>query len=236
MVRTFFSGSPSRACTRSGRVSSLWVLLLGACGLIAVLVVMLRQGPPESESGKQRLVVYCAAGMREPVEEIARRYEQTYGVVIELQYAGSNTLLNQLQVNKFSDADLFLAADDFYTDKAVHDGIADETLPIAYQRPVIAVRKDSPKQIDSLEDLLQPGISVAVADPDQAAVGKSVRSLLEKIEVNGTNRWKQLEARVMADGVFKPTVGMFATPSKAGRSPGAWCGTRRLRPQNTAKT
>ena len=216
MVRTHLSGSASKGNPRSGRVNTLWGFLLGACGLIAVLVVMLRQGPPATDLGKKRLVVYCAAGMRVPVEEIAKIYEQKYEVVIELQYAGSNTLLNQLQVNKFAVADLFVAADDFYTDKAVKDGLAVETLPIAHQRPVIAVRKDSDQQINSLEDLLQPGIALAVADPDQAAIGKTVRSLLEKIEVSGTNRWKQLEERVTADGVFKPTVTDIANDVKIG--------------------
>jgi molybdate transport system substrate-binding protein len=187
-------------------MNTLWGGLIGATGLIIVLVFMLRQGPPRTEPGKKSLTVYCAAGMRIPVDEIAKDYEQKYNISVELQYGGSNTLLNQLQVNKFSHADLFLAADDFYTDKAVKDGLAVETLPIAHQRPLLAVRKDSVKQINSLEDLLQPGISVAVADPEQAAIGKAVRKLLEKIAIDGTNRWKQLEARVTADGVFKPTV------------------------------
>ena len=119
-------------------------------------------------------------------------------------------------MNRFADADLFIAADDFYTDKAVTDGLAAETLPIAQQRPVVAVRKDCAKQINSLDDLLQPGISVAVADPEQAAVGKAVRTLLEKIEIDGTNRWKQLEERVTADGVFKPTVNDIANDVKLG--------------------
>lgn len=181
-----------------------------------VLVVMLRQGPPKNDPGRKRLVVFCAAGMRVPVDEIAKDYQQKYDVAIELQYAGSNTLLNQLQVNKFSSADLFIAADDFYTDKAVTEGLAVEILPIAHQRPVVAVRKDGRKQIGSLEDLLAPGISIAVADPDQAAVGKAVRTLLQKVEAHGSNRWKQLEARVTADGVFKPTVTDVANDVRIG--------------------
>ena len=206
MRQLYHYGSTLPHSSRSGRVNTLWGGLIGVTGLIIVLVFMLRQGPPRTEPGKKSLTVYCAAGMRVPVEEIAKDYEQKYNISVELQFGGSNTLLNQLQVNKFSHADLFLAADDFYTDKAVNDGLAVERLPNAHQRPVLAVRKDSVKQINSLEDLLQPGISVAVADPEQAAIGKAVRKLLEKIEIDGTNRWKQLEERVTADGVFKPTV------------------------------
>jgi len=187
-----------------------------ACALVVGLTVMLRQGPPKQDPGKKHLVVYCAAGMRVPVDEIAKDYEKKYDVAIELQYAGSNNLLNQLQVNKFAVADLFIAADDFYTDKAVQEGLAVETLPIAHQRPVVAVRKDSEKHINTLDDLLSSGISIAVADPEQAAVGKAVRTLLEKIETNGTNRWKQLEERVTADGVFKPTVTDVANDVRIG--------------------
>ncbi len=216
MVRTHISRFVLPVNPRSGRINSLWGFLLLACALVIGLTLMLRQGPRKDAPGKKRLVVYCAAGMRVPVDEIAKAYEKKYDVAIELQYAGSSTLLNQLQVNKFSDADLFIAADDFYTDKAVNDGLAVETLPIAHQRPVVAIRKDSEKQIRSLEDLLAPGISIAVADPEQAAVGKAVRTSLEKIEVNGTNRWKQLEERVTADGVFKPTVTDVANDVRIG--------------------
>lgn len=216
MLPVLFSGSATKRYPRRGRINPLLGVLLAVCALMVVLVAMLRQGPPKSDPGKKQLKVYCAAGMRVPVEEIARDYEQKYNVSVELQFGGSNTLLNQLQVNRFADADLFIAADDFYTDKAVTDGLAAETLPIAHQRPIVAVRKDCAKQINSLDDLLQPGISVAVADPEQAAVGKAVRTLLEKVEINGTNRWKQLEERVTADGVFKPTVNDIANDVKLG--------------------
>lgn len=216
MLPVLFSGSATKRYPRRGRINPLLGVLLAVCALMVVLVAMLRQGPPKSDPGKKQLTVYCAAGMRVPVEEIARDYEQKYNVSVELQFGGSNTLLNQLQVNRFADADLFIAADDFYTDKAVTDGLAAETLPIAHQRPIVAVRKDCAEQINSLDDLLQPGISVAVADPEQAAVGKAVRTLLEKVEINGTNRWKQLEERVTADGVFKPTVNDIANDVKLG--------------------
>ena len=116
---------------RYGRLNLMWVLLLAASGLIVALVAMLWKGPPDPGLGKKKLTLLCAAGLQVPVSEIAAAYEEEYGVHIELQYGGSGSLLNQLQVNKFSDADLYLAADDFYTDKAVTDGYAAETMPLA---------------------------------------------------------------------------------------------------------
>lgn len=204
------------ALRRRGRVNMLWTLLVAGLGLIAVLVVILRQGTTDRGLEKKVLVVHCAAGMRVPIEEISEAYEESYGVRIELQLNGSGTLLNQLQVNKFSDADLYLAADDFFTDKAVKEGLAAETIPIAHQRPVIAVRKDSKKKIESLRDLLKPGVAIAMGNVEATAVGKAVKNRLEKIEVGDTNRWLQLEERVRDEGVFKPTVNDIATDVKLG--------------------
>lgn len=196
---------------RSGRTNSLTMLLLGAGAAIVVLIVLLRIGPPTGTTEKQSLIVFAGAGLRTPVEEIAEQFEKETGVHLEIQYGGSNSLLNQLQVDKFSQADIFLAADDFYTQQAIELGLALDAVPIAHQRPVIAVRRDSKKKIESLEDLLREDVRVAVANPEQAAVGKTVKRQLLKAVVDSTNRWEQLENRVRTVGVFKPTVNDIAT-------------------------
>jgi len=201
---------------RNGRINLLWALLLGAVSLICLMILLMRLGTRSGQTDGDALVVYAAAGMRIPVEEIAQQYESEYGVSLEIQYNGSNTLLNQLQTDKFSEADIYLAADDFYTDKAIQLDLAVDTMPIAYQRPVIAVRKDAEKKIESLEDLLQNDIRVAVANPDQAAVGKAVRRQLNAVRVGETSRWQQLEKHVTESGVFKPTVNDIATDVKIG--------------------
>ncbi len=203
---------------RSGRISTLWTLILGASVVSVALVVLLNLGGPQAEGPTNKLQIYCAAGLRFPLEEVAKKYEQEYGVVIDPQYGGSNTLLNQIEIDKFSPVDLYLAADDFYTDAARDKGLAAEVLPLAHQRPVIAVRKDNPKQIESLEDLLAEDVVVAVASPDQAAVGKATRQRLSSIIDGDTNRWEQLERHITERklGVFKPTVNDVASDVKLG--------------------
>lgn len=201
---------------RAGRGNLLWILLLGSLVLIGLLISLMNIGAPASSEDGATLVVYAAAGMRVPVEEIAERYEAEYGVTLEIQYSGSNSLLNQLQIDKFSRADIFLAADDFYTEKAIELGLANDTMPIAYQRPVIAVRRDSLKKIEAFDDLLRDDIRVAVANPDQAAVGKATRRQLSLFQSGNTNRWEQLNKHVTNSGVFKPTVNDIATDVKIG--------------------
>lgn len=218
MQSTSHSSATSVTQPRFGRVNALWVLLIGAVLLIVLLISLMRVGPQQNDPDQETLIVFSAAGMRVPMEEIAQQYEDEYGVKLEIQYNGSNTLLNQLQTDKFSNADIYLAADDFYTDKAVELGLAVDTIPIAHQRPVIAVRKDSDKKIESIADLLRDDVRVAVANPDQAAVGKAARKQLLKATVGDTNRWEQLEKHVTENGVFKPTVNDIATDVQVGTS------------------
>lgn len=198
----------------------LWVLLAGAVVVILVMVLLLRRqgGNPTGAAADSSpvLTMFTAAGMRVAVEEIVAAYEDETGVRVELQFGGSNTLLNQLQVNEHETADLYLAADDYYLDKSVELGLARETLPIGHQRPVIAVRKDASASIETLEDLLQDDVIVALANPDQAAVGLAVRSLLSELQVDGENAWQALDEAVTQRGVYKPTVNEVANDIKLG--------------------
>jgi len=187
-------------------VNALWALLAGGIAVVSVAAFLLSAGGPGQEPKGQTLVMHCAAGIRVPVEEVAAEYEEKYGVHIELQYGGSNTLLNQIQVNRFGTSDLYLAADDFYTDKAHEEGLADERLSIAFMRPVIAVAKDNPKNIQSIRDLLKDDVRVSLGSPDQAAVGRAVRKRLKPYPVDDSDLWAELEKHVTEVGVFKPTV------------------------------
>jgi molybdenum ABC transporter molybdate-binding protein len=146
--------------------------------------------------------------MRYPMDEIAKAYEKEYGVAVQLQYGGSNTLLNQLEVSHTGD--LYLAGDDSYTRMAQDKGLAAERLPVAMMRPVIAVRKDN-DQISNIDDLLKPGRKVAIGNPDAAAIGKKTRKLLQ-----ASGQWDKLETRVMEYGVFSPTVNEIANAVKIG--------------------
>ncbi len=205
-----------RASHHSGRINSLWLLSLGALASIVFLTGLLMQTGPSRQSSANRVTMYCAAGLREPVEQIARKYEEEYGAQVDLQFGGSGTLLNQIEINKFDTADLYLAADDIYTRQAVDKGLASEVLPVAEMRLVVAVPKGNPKRILTLDDLLRDDLIVAVPSPDQAAAGRATRKLLHSLTVGKTNRWAQLEEQVKRSGVFKPTVNEVANDVKIG--------------------
>jgi len=181
--------------------------LLVVSGLAALLLVFLlwwEPGGPPARSAKTPLVIYCAAGLKPPVEAAARAYERTCDTPIQIQYGGSGALLSNLRV--VGRGDLFLAADDSYLRMAHTIGLIEETIPLARMVPVIAVRKGNPKSIHSLEDLLR--VEVALANPEAAAIGNVVRELLRP-----SGQWDALEKRVH---VFKPTVTDIANDIKLG--------------------
>ena len=184
-----------------------------ARALLALIAAILvagcsRQSADAGDGGSpaRELVVYCAAGLKPPVEAVAREYQEATGVTVQLQYGGSGTLLSNLRVA--GKGDLFIAADESYIRAAREFGLIEEVLPLARQRPVIVVRKGNPHGVRGLEDLWTRNLRVELANPEAAAIGRTVRETLTR-----TGQWPLLEARVT---VFKPTVNEAANDVKLG--------------------
>jgi molybdenum ABC transporter molybdate-binding protein len=166
------------------------ILLLAATFLVWLAT---KPAPPSTAS----LTVYCAAGLKKPVEALAKQFEAETGTSISLQYGGTGTLLSQIQVAK--QGDLFIAADDGSLADAQKLNIVLESLPIAVQHPVVAVKKGNPKGITSLATL--QATKFALANPDAASISKVTRKLLGP----------QWEALAAAATVMKPTVSELAS-------------------------
>jgi molybdenum ABC transporter molybdate-binding protein len=186
----------------------LWsAATLTAIVALAALAMRLARPSPDSGGSAPHLVVYCAAGLRVPVEKTAEEYRQRYGVAIQLQYGGSDTLLNQIKLAPAGD--LYIAADERYISTARDQGLVKEAISVASQRPVIAVRKGNPRNVRGIADLLRDDVRVALGSSEQAAIGVTTRRLLTE-----SGQWADLEKRVTASGVFKPTVHDIANDIK----------------------
>ncbi|HIA19875.1 MAG TPA: molybdate ABC transporter substrate-binding protein [Planctomycetaceae bacterium] len=191
---------------RGGGNPVLWFFIASVL-IVSLLFLMLLRKPPGTAEAKE-LVLYCAAGMRYPMQEIITKYQQEYGVTISAQFQGSNTLLAQIEVSKTGD--LYLAADSSYVELARQKGLAQESLSLAHMKPVIVVHKDN-KTIHSIDDLISPQHRVALGNPDAAAIGKKTRKLLTT-----SGHWEALNANVTKHGVYKPTVNEVATDVRLG--------------------
>lgn len=182
-----------------GSVALAMVLSLVVAALCVFLLVLDRgAGSPGDRS--RVLTLYCAAGLRAPVEAAAAAYLDEFGVEVQLHYGGSGTLLAQLEVAK--QGDLYLAGDDSYIDTAHARGLVQERIDLARMRPLIAVRAGNPHGIRSIEDFARADHVLGLADPEAAAIGRAGRKLLQQ-----SGDWPSIEAVV---DVTKPTVGELA--------------------------
>ena len=175
--------------------------------LVVCFLLLLWRWEDES-TGRQAggVLFYCAAGIKHPVEEVAKEYERIYNVPIQIQYGGSGTLLSNLTVSRTGD--LYLAADRSYIEIARKKNLVEESIPLARLRPVIGVARGNPKNIQSIADLLRSDVRVVLANPDAASIGKQTRQLLEQ-----SGLWKKIEKAALA---FKPTVTEIANDIKLG--------------------
>ena len=184
--------------SRPGRGSIAFLTFLASACLLIVLVAILFWDPwhGHGSAAKRPLFLYCAAGIRPPVEEAARDYQREYDVEVQVLYGGSQTLLAGIEASKRGD--LYLPADESYIDLARAKGSGQESLPLARMTPVLAVPKGNPKSLHSLDDLNRVGVRIAQANPEAAAVGKVTKAALMKV-----GRWAELEKNIV---VTKPTV------------------------------
>jgi molybdate transport system substrate-binding protein len=82
------------------------------------------------------------------------------GLSITYNFAGSNTLVTQIQQG--APADVFASADQKNMTKLVTAGLVDTPVVFAKNKLEIAVAPGNPKQITGLADLAKPGVSVVL--------------------------------------------------------------------------
>jgi len=153
----------------------LTLLAIGSLLATALAAVVWLSRHP-AEAGGDSLTVYCAAGLKPPVEAAAAQFQREFGCTVQLQFGGSGTLLSQLRVAKRGD--LFIAADDATLANARKFEVIREVLPLARQYPVIAVRSGNPLQVRGVADLLRADVRVALANPEAASIGRAAQAIL----------------------------------------------------------
>ena len=185
-------------------MKKLAALLLTIAALLAALALLQRRGTTTAGPTATALTVYCAAGLKQPVEAIAAKYRAEFGVEVQLQYGPTGALISNLRVAKRGD--LFIAADDGSIADARKFELVREVLPLVRQHPVIAVRAGNPKNIRALADLLRDDVKLALTNPDAASISRVSKAALG-------DTWAKLAARAT---VTKPTVTEIAADLSLG--------------------
>jgi len=142
-------------------------------------------------AAEDSLLVYCGAGLNEPMEEIASLFEEEEGVHVDYTFGGAAQLLTQIEL--YQTGDLYMPGARSYIDSAIEKGFVDETVNVVYHVPCIIVPKGNPAGVESLEDLAEPGVRVALGDPEGPAIGKVSKKMLE-----GLGIWEDVNKNVVA--------------------------------------
>ena len=149
-----------------------WLSLLVIAVLLFALLSVRRGAGLRFARNEKELVVYCAAGMRLPVQEAAKSYTEKYDQPIRLEYRSSGHLEILIREEAKSGkplADLYIPANDYFAKKTAADGLTQEYFPLATFRLVLASKRETNLKITALDDLLEQNISFVMCNPEAAA-------------------------------------------------------------------
>ena len=150
---------------------------------VLVLGLSLSFGCAKKEERKVSgtLLVYSGAGIRKPMDEIGSLFKERYGIEVKYNYAGSNTLLSQMEL--YQRGDVYQPGATYYFNIAKEKGFIGYGKFVAYHVPVIAVPKGNPANIACLDDLTKPGVRVAFGDPKACAIGRLGEKIFKKNKI-----------------------------------------------------
>lgn len=141
------------------------------------------------------LLVYCAAGIRLPVESAAKQYAAEFGRQVKLDYGSSGELEGKLEIDRRSGktrCDLYIPADATFTQRTRDKGLTAESIDLAKFRLVLAVKPDDASKLKTLDDLLSTDVNYVMCDT-KAGAGKTTMVALQK-----AGKWQAIDAQKKA--------------------------------------
>ena len=175
------------------------VSLTMAC---VVLTGCEKRGPEKRTDGSRSLLVFCGAGLRPPMVELAERFERETGAAIRMDYAGHQVLLSKIKLSR--QGDIYMPGDRRYVDLAAEEGLILSRERICYFVPTILVQKGNPKRISGLHDLARPGVRLGLGNPEACAIGRISKRIFERNEVP----WPDVQRNLLFQSATVSELGM----------------------------
>ena len=113
------------------------------------------------------LNIYCGAGMTDPFQKIADEFKTETGCEMVITFANAAQI--QTQIKPTEEGDFFSAGSKEET-KPVEEYVTSST-DLVKHIPVLVVPKDNPKNIASLNDLVNAD-TILIGDPESTPIGK----------------------------------------------------------------
>jgi molybdate transport system substrate-binding protein len=152
-------------------------LVVASCWALIALALVGCGGGAGAEGGGE-INVFAAASLTEVFGEMKEGFEeQNPGAEVRLNFAGSSTLLTQLQQG--APADVFASADEAKMNTALEEGLVEDPQDFVTNELVVIVPEGNPTGIEQLEDLAEPGLRLVLAD-EAVPVAIYAQEVLEK--------------------------------------------------------
>ncbi len=174
---------------REGRISPISIAALVSATLLMGLGFWTMSLRPEARAvtapEETVLRIYCAAGIAKPVEEVVEAFNREYQTRVEIvRLGGSGELAGLIETEFESEVepspDLYVTADDLLLEIAAKKGIVAEQLPLAIQKPVIAVPVDSTLSHKTFQEIAEDSTLDFGICSNRAAVGKLARRIAKR--------------------------------------------------------
>lgn len=140
---------------------------------------------PHREPASNVVRIYCASGLRSPIEQLVAEFNRRSETQFEIvRTGGSGELAGQIktehETNVARRADLYITADEYLLSRLHQQGIVVNPTPFARQSAVIAVPYSSDLRVSDLSELLSiPNLRIGVAS-EQAAIGRLTRQIAKR--------------------------------------------------------
>ncbi|MEE8523517.1 MAG: molybdate ABC transporter substrate-binding protein [Thermoanaerobaculia bacterium] len=148
-------------------------------------------------SENEALDVFAAASLRDVAGELAAELEDRHPLDVVFNFAGSNTLAQQILAAPR--ADVFLSADSKWVDFLDDAG---RTVPgsrrdVFSNRLVLIAHRDAVLEVDEPRDLAVAEYRfLALADPEAVPAGRYAKASLERLSAGGGSLWDAVSGRV----------------------------------------
>jgi molybdate transport system substrate-binding protein len=151
-----------------------YTLYRGVAPVIAILLLFIPAAPVRAAE----LLLLAGAGLRQPVELLAARFEKDTGHRVIAGYDGGGKLLARIKAS--GRGDVFMPGALFYIERLQRDGLIRCVRPVAAHTAVVGVSQDAVGRIRTFEDLAKPGVRLALGDPEAMAFGRTALTMIRR--------------------------------------------------------
>ena len=130
----------------------------------------------------ESLLIYCGAGMQEPFQEIADKFQEETNCTVNVTFANAAQIQTQIQESQQGD---FFIAGSAEEVKPISDFVT-QSKDLVKHVPVLAVAAGNPLGITGIADLGSSDVKTVIGDPESTPIGKIAKTAFGDFGVTDT--------------------------------------------------